>query len=105
MESNWIKHDFYIVSEICGMIQMDKIRGYTDNVFNYCRLDGEWNAVDPLTGLSVVTGETKKEILEYAKDAIKDLEKYRTKKVYAKKVKQFNTLVNKTIMKNPKVYN
>lgn len=57
------KHIFYslIYSQEKGGAIAQKQDGYTDIYFNYYKFKNIWYAIEPSTGLSVATGNTRKE--------------------------------------------
>ena len=52
-----------------GEIAAIKKDGFTDNDFNYYRGKDGWFAIDPLSGLSVYKGKTKKETIDFVHSA------------------------------------
>lgn len=56
------KHTFYsLVLGANNKPVAQKWNGYTDNIFNYYRDNsGRWYAIEPTTGLSVLSADTRK---------------------------------------------
>ena len=48
-----------------GQVAAIKKDGFSDNMFNYYHGKSGWFAIDPLSGLSVYCGKTKKETVDF----------------------------------------
>ena len=60
------KHKFYSMVRENGEIIAKLHEGYTDGTYNYYRKNKTWFAIHPLNGLSICTGNTRKEAAEFA---------------------------------------
>lgn len=60
----WKKCDFFTIrreSRNPDGPRPYRVKGYTDQIFNYYKGGGTWHAIHPIWGLSVAWGHTRKE--------------------------------------------
>lgn len=82
------KTNFYSLGRIENEIRPIKRKGYSDNMWYYYQdTNKKWYAIDPMTGLAICNGESRRETEEtaHSKELLQKIDKYIKTKLYTEK--------------------